>query len=193
MTLESSETRAFTTGHVYYAPLGTAYPADITTSFSHAAGWFEAGHLSDAGPQFSFGKARNPVTSWQSFPRPVRNLKGAAVESVKFDLLQWNRNSIQLAFGGGTWSTDTTGAYRFTPPDDEDVDYRALGIELVDGDYTYRFLAQKVENQAPTAFSAVATGLSPLPIEAVILEPDSGAPWVIQTNDPNATSAEAAS
>ena len=192
MTQESSEVRAFGTGRVLVAAVGGTEPADITANFSHAV-WTELGHLSEAGPQFSFGKARNPVVSWQSFPRPVRNLKGASPETVKFDLLQWNRHSIQLAFGGGTWSTDTTGAYRFTPPADEDVDYRALAVELVDGDYTYRFLFRKVENQAPANFAAVATGLSPFPIEAVVLEPDSGSPWVIQTDDPNTTTAEAAS
>lgn len=198
MAQESSEVRSFGTGKVYVNENLTAgfMPEDVSTPLSRANGWVELGHLSDAGPQFSFGKSRTPVRSWQSYPNPVRNLRGESITTVTFTLLQWNRFTVPLSLGGGTWADLGGGEYRFDPADSGATDERAVVIEGTDDDYTYRFLFYKAENQAATEFAWTGTTAAPLPVQMTVLQPDasvSSLPYRIFTDDPNAAIAEAAS
>lgn len=195
MALDTSEVRSFPFGHVYVAPVGTAEPATIDAPVSLAEGWLEMGHGAEDGPKFSFGKTRTPVASWQSGGLPVRNLKGAAPTTVGYSLLQWNRWTIPYALGdSGTWteSAPSSGLWTYTPGATSDVDERALIVEATDGTVKYRYIFRKTENQAATEFAFTGTALSPLPILATVLEADGGAkPYIIQTNDPQISEAEA--
>lgn len=194
MALESSEVRSFGFGHVYIADVGSTEPANISAEVDPDAGWIELGHISDAGPRFSFGKGRSAVPSWQSFPDPVRNLKAAAATTCSFDLLQWNRYTLPLALGGGTWA-ESGGMYTFTPADAADVNEKALIVEATDDVYNYRFIFRRTENQANVDFAWTGSALAPLPIQSTILTPDGTgtAPYIIQSDDPNIGAAEAAS
>ena len=186
MALDTTEVRSFPFGHVYVADVGTEFPAQITNSVNLALGWIELGHLTEAGPRFSFGKSLSPQASWQSRGRPVRNLRGAQPITCAFDLLQWNRYTIPYAIGdSGTWAV-SGGDYTYTPGSDGDVDERALIVEATDGDYDYRYCFRRTENQAGVDFAWTGTALAPLPIVASVLEATGGAtPYIIQTNDPN--------
>lgn len=184
MALTASKVRSFGFGHVYYAPVGTAEPANISAAVD-TDDWTELGHVSDAGPRFSFGKANTPIRSWQSFPNPVRVLKGESINAISYDLMQWQRETLALALGG-TWS-GTSPNFVFTPSD-SGVDPVALIVELVDGTAKWRFIVRKTENQAPTDFAAVGSGASPFPFQSVFLTPDDDEngpvkPYIIQTND----------
>lgn len=197
MAQESSEVRSFGTGKVYVNENLTAgfIPSQLSDPIRRADGWVELGHISDAGPQFSFGKARTPVRSWQSYPNPVRNLRGESITTVTFTLMQWNRFTVPLSLGGGTWTEDGGGEFTFTPVDAGAVDERAVIVEGTD-DYTYRFIFFKAENQANTDFAWTGTTTAPLPVQMTVLSPDasvSAVPYIIQTDDPNVAVAEAAS
>lgn len=195
MALDPTEVRSFPFGHIYIAPVGTGEPATIDASVNLALGWIELGHISDAGPRPSFGKAKTPVGSWQSKGKPVRNLNADAPTSVAFDLLQWNRWTIPYALGdSGTWteSTPSSGLWSYEPAEDGSVDERALIIEATDGVYKYRFIYRRTENQANVDTAFTGNALSPLPIVASVLEGPSGTKaYKIQTNDPNITVANA--
>jgi hypothetical protein len=194
MAEEAAEVRSYGSGHLYVAPTGATVPTDVSTNPTHAAGWVELGHISDAGPRFSFGKARNPVSSWQSFPLPVRNLKAAAPSTVSYDLLQWNMNTFSLAMGGGTWSDVGGSGRKFVPADASDTNEKALIADLLDGDYTYRFVFYRTENQAATDFAATGSALAPLAVVSTIMSPDDGStPWAFFSDDPNFSVAQAAS
>lgn len=194
MALESSEVRSFGFGHVYTAEPGSVEPANINAPVLASNGWVEHGHISDAGPRFSFGKGRTPVRSWQSYPEAVRNLKAEAVTTVSYDLLQWNRHTIPLALGGGSWTSDGAGLFTFTPADASENNERALIVEAVDDGYNYRFIFRKTENQANVDFAWTGTALAPLPIVATALAADGNlTPYIIQTDDPNAGIDEASS
>ena len=185
MALDTTEVRSFGFGHVYIADVGETEPADISEAVP--AGWTELGHVSDAGPRFSFGKARSPQVSWQSFPDPVRNLKGAAATTVSFDLLQWNSDTLMLALGGGTWLQDSAGIYTYTPAASDATNEKALIIEASDDDSDYRWIFRRTENQANVDFSWTGTALAPLPIVSTVLKADTGSNYIIQTNDANIT------
>lgn len=185
MALTASEVRSFGFGHIYAAPVGTTEPAEIDDPVD-TGDWTELGHGSDTGPRFSFGKARTPVSSWQSFPNAVRNLKGAAATTVSYDLLQWNAETIAYALGdSGSWTDSGGGLYTYEPGDPGDVDERAIIVEATDGDCNYRFIFRRTENQANVDFAWTGSALAPLPVVATVLTPDGeDKPYIIQTDDP---------
>ena len=184
MALTATEVRSFGFGHVYVAPVGTAPPASLSTAVD-TDDWTEVGHISDAGPRFSFGKSRSPVSSWQSFPDPVANLKGAAPSTVSYDLLQWNGANIAYALGdSGEWADDGGGDYSYEPGEVGEVDERALIVEATDGEFNYRWIFPRTENQANVDFALTGSALAPLPVVATILKPDTGKSFGIQTDDP---------
>lgn len=185
MSLESSEVRVFGTGHIYVAPVGTAFPASVDVTPSHAAGWRELGYVSEDGAKFKFGREVNEVGAWQSFD-PVRMIVTKVPKEVGFDLLQWNHFSAELALGGGTFTEPSPNLYEYEPPAESYVDERALIIEGVDGDYTYRFCYRKALNVTGVEFDMVRQNPTVLPINMRILAADDGAkPFKLQTNDPN--------
>lgn len=185
MALTASEVRSFPFGHVYAAPVGSTEPVSIAADVDTNV-WTELGHLSDAGPRFSHGKARTAVSSWQSFPDAVRNLKGAAATTVSFDLLQWNAANLAYALGdSGEWVDAGGGLYTYEPGDPGDVDERAVIVEAVDGEYKYRFIYRRTENQANVDFGFTGSTLAPLPIVATLLVPDGETKrYAIQSDDP---------
>ena len=186
MALDSTEVRSFGFGHVYIADVGTTEPANIDAAVP--AGWTELGHISDAGPRFSFGKSRSPQTSWQSFPDPVRNLKGAAATTVSFDLLQWNSANLMLALGGGIFLSDGAGMFTYTPPESTVSNEKALIIEATDDEANYRWIFRRTENQANVDFAWTGTALAPLPIVSTVLAAPGESPnYIIQTDDENIT------
>lgn len=185
MSLESSEVRVTGTGHVYVAPVGTPFPANVSVAPSHAAGWRELGYCSEAGARFTFGREINNIMAWQSYD-PVRKVVTSVPKSVAFDLQQWNQFTVQLALGGGTVSEPTSGQYLYEPPDESFLDERALIVEGVDGDYTYRFCYRKALNESGVEFAFVRSDPVLFPITMGILAADGGAkPFFIQTDDPN--------
>jgi hypothetical protein len=195
MALDATEVRSFGFGHGYVADVGAVEPATITAPVDLGEGWVELGHITDAGPRFSFGKSRTPISSWQAGGDPVRILKGAAATTVSYDLEQWNRWNLPLALGdSGTWaeSAPSSGLWTYTPGEKSDVDERALIIEASDGVYDYRFIFRRTENQANVDFAFTGTALAPLPVVATVLQGPGGLkPYIIQTNDPNISVANA--
>lgn len=191
MAFESEEVRAFGTGHVYVADVGTAMPADIGEAISSS--WVDLGYTDEQGPRFSFGRTVNEVPAWQSYD-PVRVLIAAVPKTVAFDLLQINQHTLKLALGGGDVTEGSPGEYTYDPPDESFVDERALIITGEDGDYEYRFCFYKVLNQSGVEFPFVRGNPTKLAIEVKVLAAGGGLkPYLIQTDDPNVSLAGSAS
>lgn len=185
MAFDSAEVRVTGTGHVYVAPVGTAFPTDIASVVSHNTGWVELGYCTEEGARFSFGREINDIMSWQSFD-PIRKVVTSIPKSVSFDLQQWNMYTVALALGGGTVTEPTTDRYQYDPPAESFLDERALIVEGIDGAYTYRFCYRKALNESGVDFAFVRSDPVVFPITMGILAADSGAkPYLIQTNDPN--------
>lgn len=182
--LDPDEVRSLGTGTVYIGAVGATEPDDYDATPDDAE-WYEVGHISDAGPRFSFGKSRTPIRSWQSYPDPVRTLAGESINTIAADLLQWNRENFEYAMGGGDWTDDGGGLYTFEPADASEDNEKALIVEGIDGDYGYRFIFRRTEVQSNVEFAFTPTALAPLAITATVLAAPVGTkPWMFQTNDP---------
>ncbi len=190
MAQESSEIRVNATGSVYVAPVGTAFPANISAAVSPLAGWVELGFLTEEGPRLSFGRETTDLKAWQSAD-PVRVLTTDRPKTIAFDLMQHNRHTLTLALGGGT-ITGTAPNYVFTPADDSETYQRALIVEMIDGEFTYRYCFSKVEQDGAVEFSAVRTNSTNFAMSMKVLAPDSGTSYIIQSDDPNLSLLEAA-
>lgn len=183
MSLDSGEVRVFGSQHVYTAPVGTAFPADITEEID-PADWTELGYTSPEGPRFSFGRDIYRVMSSQSFD-PLRMVVTALPKTVAFDLLQWNGENLTLALGGGTVTEPSPGAFLYEPPDESEIEERAMIVEGVDGEYTYRFCYRKAANEGGVEFAFVRSAESRFPVTMTVLAADDAEkPFDIQSDDP---------
>lgn len=183
MAEESSEVRVFGDGAVYVGAVGTAFPANIGVAIDDAD-WLNLGYISEEGPRFSFGRETKDIFVWQSFD-PVRSIVTKVPKSAKFDLMQTNLHTVKLALGGGTITNQGGDMFKYTPPTSGDIDERAVIVEGIDGDYTYRFCFARGQIQSAVEFSFVREDNVKFPIDMKFLQPDSGNPFEIYTNDPN--------
>lgn len=181
MALDPTEIVVAGTGSIKVAPVGTAEPADIETAPSVT--WVDLGFTTEDGVEFTFDRETTDIMGWQSRD-PLRTIATAEPKSVKFTLLQLNKETWKFALGGGTTS-GSLGLYLYEPPTPGSVDERALMIEMVDGAVTYRFIARRGMQQGAVAFSGVRDDATSLPIDFKVLAAPEGVthPWVMQTND----------
>jgi hypothetical protein len=151
-------------GHVYIADIGATEPTDTTTPWD--ADWTELGYTTDAGVTITPGQTITDIPAWQS-RYPVRKIVTAETFDVAFGLLQWNQDTLSLAFRGGTWIGDI-----YTPGEAGVVDERALGIEAIDGDKITRIIIARGMVTDVGGINLVRTGANPLPITFSALASD---------------------
>jgi hypothetical protein len=183
MAQDADEVVVAGNGHIYIAPVGTTAPTDIATAW--AAGWIDLGYATEDGVTLTVGRTITDITAWQSF-HPIRRAITAMNITVAFVLQQWNENTTRLAFGGGAITT-TAGPpahYLYTPPDPEDLDERAVGVEWADGTKTYRLVIPRAIVTDDVSTQLVRTDTAQLPITMGVIAEGGVAPYVIRTNDP---------
>jgi len=147
------------TGAVYVAPEDTPLPADLDPL---ATPWTDVGFISEDGAQFTFSRDQEDVNAWQ-VSVPVRVLVTNEPISIAFELLQYDRLTVQLAFRGSDFA-GTSSPYTYTPPDAGAQDVRALAIDAVDGDYSFRFCFPRVQLTDDVNFSLVRSDAVRLPL-----------------------------
>lgn len=171
MALTAEEVFVAGGGHVYIADIGATEPTDTTTPWDSA--WAELGYTTDAGVTITPGQTITDIPAWQS-RYPVRRIVTAETFDVAFGLLQWNQDTLSLAFRGGEWIGDV-----YTPGAAGVVDERALGIEAIDGDKITRIIIPRGMVTDVGGINLVRTGANPLPITFSALADDSGDPFTI--------------
>jgi len=160
-------------GQAYVAPVGTALPSAPTGAL--AAAWVGLGYITEDGATFTVTPDVTDFMAWQS-RTPVRREKTSVEIQVAFQLMQWDEDSVPLAFGGGAIS-GSAGSWRYDLPSDAaPIDERALVLDAADGSNHYRFVfprgnvTEAVEAQfqrsspavLPITFKALAqSGASP--------------------------------
>lgn len=165
MALTADEVFVAGGGHVYVADLGATEPTDTTTPWD--ADWVELGYTTDAGVTITPGQTITDIPAWQS-RYPVRRIVTAETFDVAFGLLQWNQDTLSLAFRGGSWVGDV-----YTPGAAGVVDERALGIEAIDGDKITRIIIPRGMVTDVGGINLVRTGGNPLPLTFSALASDS--------------------
>lgn len=181
MAKETGQIVVGANGTVRVAPVGTAEPADISAAF--AAGWVDLGFTSEDGVKFRDTKTVENIPVWQLF-YPARKVISERDFQVEFALRQFAGHQVEFAFGGGEVSQDGAGKYRFTPPAPEVIDDRALSVEWVDGDFTFRLIIPKgmvAEDVETQLARATATDL---PITFGVIGEDGIDPWYLLTDHP---------
>lgn len=151
-------------GHVYIADIGATEPTDTTSAWD--GDWTELGYTTDAGVTITPSQTITDIPAWQS-RYPVRRIVTAETFDVSFGLLQWNQDTLSLAFRGGTWIGDV-----YTPGEAGVVDERALGIEAIDGDKITRIIIPRGMVTDVGGINLVRTGANPLPITFSALASD---------------------
>ena len=168
---------------VHVAPVGTAGPADIATALNVA--FLDLGYTSEDGIETTPGMDITDIRTHQAL-YPVRRVVTGRSLEFGFTLMEWNQKSIKLAFGGGSFAT-TAGPpafYTYTPPDPEDVDYRALVLEWADGAKNYRLHVPKVLVTDTSAITLARTDASGIPLTFSVIATDGADPYSFITDDP---------
>lgn len=164
------------TGAVYVAPEGTPLPTDLAAL---AAPWLELGYVGEDGVTFTLSREQEDVNAWQA-SEPVRSLITAEPKQVAFELLEFGTpETVELALRGGSIAV-AAGVATYTPPDPGARDTRALVIDAVDGDETFRFAFANVSLQGDVEWSLTKSDATRLPLELGIL----AGGWTILTDHP---------
>ena len=130
------------------------------------------------------GKTIVDVAAWQSF-YAVREIISAREFSRAFVLRQWDRYTIGLAFGGGTFTDQGGGLTKYEPPDPSTLDERACIVDWQDGMKDYRLVVPRCVVTENVETNLTRTAAADLPITLRVLAPTAGAdPWYCLTNDP---------
>jgi hypothetical protein len=166
------------TGAVYVAPEGTALPADLVTPLP--ATWVDIGYIGEDGVTFTFSREQEDVMAWQ-VSTPVRVLVTNEPITVEYELEQFDREAVLLAFRGGAF-TGATAPFTYTPPDAGASDVRAMTIDAVDGDYTFRFTFPRLQISDDVALQLVRTDVIRLPLTFNVLAAPTK--WAIISDHP---------
>lgn len=166
--------------HVYVAPVGTSAGTDPSTALS--ATWKEVGYTARDGIDVTPSEDTTDVEAAQDMYAPRIITTGRALE-IAFTMLEWNSNTLPLAFGGGAIVT-TTGVSRYDPPQAQATDLRALALEWGDGTKKYRFVVVRARVTTQGSFNVGPTAAAVLPITLRALGAGSTLPFYLLSNDP---------
>lgn len=175
------------TGELQVAPLGTALPTTTTGALN--AAFVGTGYTSDDGPTLTWTPAVTEFTAWQAATSVRRAFTGQTL-TVACALIQWDENTLPLAFGGGVIS-GTTPNYRFDwPTGSASTDERAVVLDVQDGAKNYRIVMPRASVTESVAANFKRTEMAQLPITLSALAPTAdpnGSPGYILSNDPSFT------
>lgn len=127
-------------GKLYFAVVGAAEPADLTTAWPVA--WTQVGYT-DEGHSFTYSPSFDDIEVAESL-LPIRRVQTGLEMTVEFAAAELLASNIQKALNGGTITTGT-GIVTFEPPAFEDVATRvAIGWEADDASerWVYRKCVQ---------------------------------------------------
>lgn len=167
-------------GKVYVG--ATTETAPTTATSSLGAGWTELGYVSEDGVTFTVGKTTETVAAWQSL-YPVRRIVTEASAMVKFNLRQWNTDTLKLALGGGTVTEPSSGVFKYVPPAPTTIDQRSLIVEWSDGNKDFRLYFPKgmVTEAVETNITRTSAADLPITFEATPASGDDA--FILLTDD----------
>lgn len=169
------------TGQVYVGAVGATAPTTESSVLS-AATWKGLGLHTEDGVSIANAPDITRHMAWQS-RRPVRIERQADTFTVSFALLQWDEDSVPVAFGGGSITDLGTGHYKYSPPSEtSSTDERAYVVDVADGSDILRFYVPRglaVEG-VDSQFSRSA--MSSLAVTVEALENENGDDWAFFTN-----------
>lgn len=179
MANDPDNIRVGANGSVLLAPVGTAMPTTIAAAWN--AAFVDVGYISEDGVTISRPRSIEARRAWQSF-YPVRRIVTEADLIVNFTMIEFKKPNVEVALEG-TIAT-ATGIHTFTPSDPEDIVEKALGVQWMDGAYTYRLTVPKVISTEDVEFMLRRSEESGLPLALGVVGTDGVQPYSIFTDDP---------
>lgn len=171
-------------GTVYASPTsGVTITAPTEIDSSVDTDLKEFGYVSPDGLRFHEEKDTSDIRAWQA-AYPVRRLVTARRFVVSFDLMEWKRETISAAFGGGTWTETTANTkFRFDPPDADDLYEMSFLIDFNDGTRDFRLWIPRsiVVDFGEVVLRRDESAMFPLTIEAT--SDGTAAPFQLFTDD----------
>ena len=152
-------------------------PTDVTTAL--AVAWKELGYT-ETGPSMSVDTSKESFIPWQT-QTPVREQITEQTVTSTFTLWQRNAETLKLAWGGGTVTGTTTRI--FTPPATATVNEGAFVFEIVDGAIIDRYLITRASISLNGDVAFAKDGVTGYEIGLTFLQPASGSPWKLLSND----------
>jgi hypothetical protein len=115
-------------GDAYTAAENTPAPTSIDTP---GAAWTRLGLISEDGATWTPpAEETAEIKAWQS-AYPVRTVTTRLSTSVQFQLMEWDRDTLPFALGGGTF-TDDGDLVTFHPPAAGEAASKALFVKVLD-------------------------------------------------------------
>lgn len=138
---DSSKIKIAGSGAVWYGPAGTTLPTDSTSALN--AAFVNIGYLDD-GFELAQDWKTKEVTGWQNLD-VLRLIPTQLSRSVKFQGIESNKTSVQLAFGGATVVPGTGSAYSLTLPTPVATADFILVLDWNDGTVTQRIIIKRAQ------------------------------------------------
>lgn len=180
MALDTTEIRVGANGSIHVAPVGTTLPT--TPDAALAAPWVNLGYTTEDGVTFGRDPSFNDIKGWQS-KRTLRKILESETMMASFELIQWNKDTVALAFGGGEVTEPVSGTYRYDFPDPEDMDERAMIITWQDGTIDNRLVCPRVQVASAIEIQLTRTAETRLAVEAELLDNTTAIAYIL-TDDP---------
>jgi hypothetical protein len=120
-------------GDIYVAAEGTAIPGDWTDLDS--APWTKIGLISEDGLGVEPKTTIQGIKAWQSL-YDVRRIKTKIEATMKFAIMEWTKENIIFAFGGGSWAPGQgvgNDMNIYTPPTPDEQAIWAISAKVLDG------------------------------------------------------------
>lgn len=166
-----NETLVAGTGQAYVAPVGTALPAGPSTALN--AAFVGLGYHTEDGVSINQTPSIIEHPAWQS-KVAIRRERDTIEFAVTFALLQFNEETVKLAFGGGSVAA-VSGGYRYNPPQaDEAIDERSLIVDVNDGSEVTRIVVPRGSVTEAVDVALTRSAMAQLPITFKALQPADG-------------------
>lgn len=183
MALQKEQVRVASKGQVHVAPAGTTLPTTEESVLD--AAFVGLGYTSEEGVSFTAEIETEEIKAWQTLDA-LRIIVIARALSLAFEGLQWNADTIALAFGGGDWTEPTPGHHKYVPPGNEDAlaEY-AIVLDFRDGDNLYRLVIERgsITESVETQLVNNAAAKLPVTLKALAAEEEGDPSWFLLTND----------
>jgi len=152
-------------GDVWVGPELTAAP-----DFGEApddADWTAVGYATEDGVQIGYDRSVQGVPAWQALGS-LRNLTTDAPMTVTFTCIEFKPDVVMLAFRGGAVVV-AAGSGKYTPPDADAGDVRAVFVRGIDGDTTVDVWFPRVEMQSSHQMNLQRIQETRVPVELGVL------------------------
>ncbi len=174
---DASETIIATTGQLYVAPVGTVLPAPNTDPVTVPnVAFVGLGYVAEDGASFKATPEITEHKAWQATSAIRRAVKNRELE-IGVKLLQWNEDTITLAFGGGTIVTTGFPTYTF-PGAGDALQEKAVILDFKDGTKNSRLVIPRMNVVDAVEANFNADDMSQLPIVLKSLDSAVSPYWI---------------